>query len=360
MFVDQVTIHVRSGHGGAGCVSFRREKYVPKGGPDGGDGGRGGDVVLVADAGLSTLAELRYRKRYDADNGSPGQGARKTGRSGEPLEVRVPAGTVVWDAEAGEVLRDLTADGERWVAAHGGKGGLGNQHFATPTRQAPRHAQPGLPGLERTLRLELKLLADVALVGFPNAGKSTLIARVSAARPKVADYPFTTLVPNLGVVTWGDYRSFVVADIPGLIEGAHLGRGLGDRFLRHVERSRYLCLLADVTGLAEPPPDVALPALRTELSAYDARLAARDWCVAATKMDAADPEAVAAAKAFADQAGVPFWEVSAATGQGIEALVYHLGRTVETLKAAEPAPVADGTDLEQEDARYKEIWGEEA
>ncbi len=363
MFVDQVTIHVQSGHGGAGCVSFRREKYVPRGGPDGGDGGRGGDVVLVADAGLSTLAELRYRKRYAAKNGAPGQGSGKTGRSGETLEVRVPAGTVVWDADAGEVLRDLTRNGERWVVVRGGRGGLGNRHFATPTRQAPRHAQPGLPGRALTLRLELKLLADVALVGFPNAGKSTLISRISAARPRVADYPFTTLVPNLGVVTWGDFRSFVVADIPGLIEGAHLGRGLGDRFLRHTERSRYLCLLADTTAVAEPSPDVALPALRTELAAYDARLAARDWCVAATKRDAADPEAVAAAKAFAGDAGVPFFEVSAATGEGIEALVYHLGRTVDALKAAEPEPVAeeaDGADQEEEDARYREIWGEEA
>jgi GTPase len=363
MFVDQVTIHVQSGHGGAGCVSFRREKFVPRGGPDGGDGGRGGDVVLVADAGLSTLAELRYRKTYAAADGAPGQGAGKSGRSAETLEVRVPAGTVVWDADSGSVLHDLTRDGERWVAARGGKGGLGNRHFATPTRQAPRHAQPGLDGETRTLRLELKLLADVALVGFPNAGKSTLIARISAARPKVADYPFTTLVPNLGVVTWGDFRSFVVADIPGLIEGAHLGRGLGDRFLRHVERSRYLCLLADVTGLAEPPPDIALPALRRELSAYDARLAAREWCVAATKMDAADPDAVAAARAFAADAGVPFFEVSAATGQGIDALVYHLGRTVDALKAAaplEPAePAADEADP-SETARYREIWGEEA
>jgi len=362
MFVDQVTIQVQSGHGGAGCVSFRREKYVPKGGPDGGDGGRGGDVVLVADAGLSTLAELRYRKHYDADNGTPGQGAGKSGRSGQVLEVRVPAGTVVWDAESGEVLRDLTRDGERWVAAHGGRGGLGNRHFATPTRQAPRHAQPGLPGQARTLRLELKLLADVALVGFPNAGKSTLIARISAARPKVADYPFTTLVPNLGVVTWGDFRSFVVADIPGLIEGAHLGRGLGDRFLRHTERSRYLCLLADVTAVAEPPPDVALPALRRELMAYDERLAAREWCVTATKMDAADPDARAAAEAFAKEQGVPFFEVSAATGQGIEALVYHLGRTVDALKAAAPESAessADEADPEKDD-RYREIWGEEA
>jgi len=363
MFVDQVIIEVQSGHGGPGCVSFRREKFVPRGGPDGGDGGRGGDVVLVADAGLSTLAELRYRKTYAAADGAGGQGSGKSGRSAETLEVRVPAGTVVWDADAGTVLHDLTRDGEHWVAARGGKGGLGNRHFATPTRQAPRHAQPGLDGEALTLRLELKLLADVALVGFPNAGKSTLIARISAARPKIADYPFTTLVPNLGVVTWGDFRSFVVADIPGLIEGAHLGRGLGHRFLRHVERSRYLCLLADVTGLAEPSPDVALPALRSELAAYDAHLAARDWCVAATKLDAADPDAVAAAKAFASDAGVPFFEVSAATGQGIEALVYHLGRTVDALKAAAPAGPAESAPDEtdpSEAARYREIWGEEA
>jgi GTP-binding protein len=355
MFVDQVTIHVRSGHGGRGCVSFRREKYVPRGGPDGGDGGRGGDVVLTADAGLSTLAELRYRKEYAAANGEHGAGARKSGRSEPPLEIRVPVGTTVWDEDAGGLLADLDRDGARWVAATGGKGGLGNQHFATATRQAPRYAQPGLPGEARTLRLELKLLADVGLVGFPNAGKSTLISRISAAHPKVADYPFTTLVPNLGVVTWGGFESFVVADIPGLIEGAHQGKGLGDRFLRHVERTRYLVLMADVTGMADPPPDKALSVLREELAAYGHHLAQRPFCVAATKTDAADPDALAAARAWAEAAHVPFWPVSAVTGDGIDPLVFHLGETVKRLKAETPAPDISEAGAEAE----ADIWGDD-
>jgi len=356
MFVDQVVIYVESGHGGRGCVSFRREKYVPRGGPDGGDGGRGGDVVLVADDGLSTLAELRYRKRYVASAGAHGAGARKSGRSEPALEVRVPAGTLVRDNETGEPVADLTRDGERLVVAHGGKGGLGNQHFATPTRQAPRYAQPGLPGESRWLRLELKLLADVGLVGFPNAGKSTLISRVSSARPKVADYPFTTLVPNLGVVTWDGFRSFVVADIPGLIEGAHAGKGLGDRFLRHVERTRYLVLLADATALAAPRPAEALDVLRRELAAYDSGLARRPYCVAATKTDAVDPQALEEARRWAADQGVPFWAVSSVSGDGIRDLVYHLGGTVERLKAEAPppapAPAAAGTE--------DDVWGEEA
>jgi len=360
MFIDQVVIHVQSGDGGRGCVSFRREKFVPKGGPNGGDGGRGGDVVLVARAGLSTLAEHRYRKRYEAGDGAHGEGSDKTGRSADPLVVPVPTGTQVWDHESGTLLCDLTVNGQVFVAARGGKGGLGNRHFTSPTRQAPRHAQPGLPGESRTLRLELKLLADVGLVGLPNAGKSTLIGRICAARPKVAAYPFTTLVPHLGVVPWGDYRSFVVADIPGLIEGAHQGKGLGDRFLRHVERTRYLCLLADVGAGADMPPTEALAVLRGELSAYAADLSARPWCVAATKIDVADPDALDAARAWAKAQGVPLFEISAATGHGIEALVYHLGGTVDKLKGAQPragagAPADTAADMD----KYREIWGEE-
>jgi GTP-binding protein len=368
MFVDQVTIFVQSGDGGRGCVSFRREKYVPRGGPDGGDGGRGGDVVLVAERGLSTLAELRYRKRYVAAKGADGAGARKTGHSEPPLEVRVPAGTAVWDQDTGEQIADLTQDGQRLVVAQGGKGGLGNQHFATPTRQAPRYAQPGLPGESRWLRLELKLLADVGLVGFPNAGKSTLISRVSSAHPKVADYPFTTLIPHLGVVNWGDYRAFVLADIPGLIEGAHAGKGLGDRFLRHVERTRYLVLMADVTALAEPVPPEALTVLRRELAAHQPDLSGRPFCVAATKLDAADPDALAAARAWADAHGVPCFPISAVSGEGVDALVHHLGETVDRLRAQEQAQARaeararapeEAEEARQAAARYREIWGED-
>ncbi|MFQ5508075.1 MAG: GTPase ObgE [Leptospirillia bacterium] len=337
MFVDQVTIFVQSGHGGKGCVSFRRERFIPKGGPDGGDGGRGGDVVLVATQGPTTLAEFRYRKRYIAKNGGDGSGKQCSGKASDNLEVKVPVGTSIWNDETGELLADLVEDGQRFVAATGGKGGLGNQHFASSTRQAPRYAQPGLPGEELWLRMELKLLADVGLVGLPNAGKSTLISRMSAARPKVADYPFTTLVPNLGVVTWGDYHSFVMADIPGLIEGAHDGKGLGHTFLRHVERTRYLLFMVDVTGMTEMAPAQTLDVLSRELAAYDANLAKRPFAVVATKMDAADPEALADAEDWAKQRGLPLWRISAVTGDGIDALTHHLGEQVERLKLEAPA-----------------------
>ncbi|MDH4229071.1 MAG: GTPase ObgE [Nitrospirota bacterium] len=351
LFIDHVRVFVSSGDGGKGCVAFHREKYVPKGGPDGGDGGRGGDVILVADRTLSTLAELRYRKRYEASNGAPGSGNQKTGRDGATLRVRVPAGTVVKDEESGEILADLVRDGQEFLAARGGKGGLGNQHFATPSRQVPRYAQPGLPGESLWLTMELKLLADVGLVGFPNAGKSTLIARISAARPKIADYPFTTLTPNLGVVTWDDYQSFVVADIPGLIEGAHDGKGLGTRFLRHIERTRYLLMMADCTAMADPEPQQALDILRRELLAYDAHLATRPFCVAATKADAADDERLEAVHAWAKQAGAPCFTISAVSGAGITELVRHLGDTVGRMKAQEPEPeVTEAPDPVWDDA----------
>ncbi|MDH5525864.1 MAG: GTPase ObgE [Nitrospirota bacterium] len=342
MFIDQTRLFVRSGDGGKGCVSFRREKYIPQGGPDGGDGGKGGDVVFVVDNGLSTLAEQRYRKRYEAPNGQGGSGARKTGRDGETLLVPVPPGTVVKDDENGEILADLVTPGQRFVIARGGMGGLGNQHFATSTRQTPRYAQPGLPGESLWVTLELKLLADVGLVGFPNAGKSTLIGRISRARPKVADYPFTTLTPNLGVVSGDEYRTFVVADIPGLIEGAHDGKGLGTRFLRHIERTRYLLMMADATGMADPSPAQALDTLRQELSAYDAHLAERPYCVAATKADAAEGAALAEIQDWAKEKGVPFFIISAVTGDGIDDLVRHLGDTVFALREQEEeAPVPE-------------------
>ncbi|MBI5137774.1 MAG: GTPase ObgE [Nitrospirae bacterium] len=355
MFVDQVKIHVQSGNGGAGCVSFRREKYVPRGGPNGGDGGRGGDVLFVAEAGPTTLAEFRYRRRYAAENGVSGGATQCSGADGASLVVKVPVGTLIVDDETGEILSDLTHDNQTWVAAHGGKGGLGNQHFATSTRQTPRYAQPGLPGESRELRLELKLLADVGLVGLPNAGKSTLISRVSGARPKVAAYPFTTLVPNLGVVEWGDFRSFVMADIPGLIEGAHLGRGLGTQFLRHVERTRCLLFMVDVTGMTEEAPAQALDILWNEIASHDMGLTERPYLVAATKIDAADPDALEAARAWAAARGVPFFAISSVAGDGLDALVSSLGELVSRHK-----PVHDESDAEAaENASYRQIWGEE-
>jgi len=359
MFVDHVKISVQSGNGGAGCVSFRREKFIPKGGPDGGDGGHGGHVTLVAESGLSTLSELRYKKHYNADNGARGGGGQCTGRSGDELLVRVPVGTVVHDAESGAILADLTEEGQRWVSARGGKGGLGNQHFATSRRQTPRYAQPGMPGEGRELALELRLLADVGLVGLPNAGKSTLISVISAARPKVADYPFTTLIPNLGVVNWGNFDAFVMADIPGLITGASQGKGLGDQFLRHVERTRILLFMADVTGLTEETPDQALDTLREELKAYDPALMERPFAVAATKMDAADPDALALARDWAESHGVRFFEISAVAGTGIDPLVTFLGQAVHDAKARQPHGPGTTPVAPAETERYRQIWGEE-
>jgi len=265
MFLDEAFIQVKGGDGGHGCVSFRREKYVPRGGPDGGDGGRGGDVSLVADPAVDTLYEFTFHHRIAASNGRHGSGANKTGASGEPVEVRVPVGTLVYDADTGLLLRDLDQPGARIIVAAGGKGGRGNRHFATATDRAPRQAERGEPGQERKLRLELKLLADVGLVGLPNAGKSTLISRVSNARPKVANYPFTTRYPCLGIADVGGYRRLVIADIPGLIEGAHQGHGLGTEFLRHIERTRVLLLILDAAGVDGTPPLQAYRTLRTEL-----------------------------------------------------------------------------------------------
>ncbi len=361
MFVDHVKIFIQSGDGGHGCVGFRREKFIPKGGPDGGDGGRGGDVYITAEAGPTTLSELRYKRRYVAKNGAPGEGNQRTGVSADPVTVRVPVGTLIIDDETGEVLADLVKDGQTWLAAKGGKGGLGNQHFASATRQAPRYAQPGLPGSSRELRLELKLLADVGLVGLPNAGKSTLISRISGAKPKVAAYPFTTLIPNLGVVEWGDYKSFVMADIPGLIAGAHQGKGLGTQFLRHVERTRYLLFMVDVTGMTEERPGEALDILWSELANHDIGLTRRPYCVAATKLDSADPESLAEAHAWAEERGVPVFEISAVAGQGLDPLVKHLGEMVERAVADEgkytPDPTDDQTRADAD--RYAEIWGDE-
>jgi GTPase len=282
MFIDQVTIRVHGGTGGSGAEAFRRESGVPRGGPSGGDGGDGGDVILVVDEQLSTLLDFRYHAEYRAERGQHGEGSNRTGRRGASRELRVPPGTVVRDSDSGELLGELLEPGERLVVARGGRGGRGNARFATATRQAPRHWEPGAEGESRTVELTLKLIADVGLVGEPNAGKSTFLSAVSAARPKVADYPFTTLTPNLGVVQRSDFRSFVVADIPGIIEGAHEGKGLGHQFLRHIERTRTLALMVPVD---DPAPGERYEQLRTELARYSPELAARPHCLVLTKAD---------------------------------------------------------------------------
>lgn len=282
MFVDRVDIQVKAGNGGDGIVSFRREAFIPKGGPDGGDGGRGGSVIFRVDPQLSTLLDFRYRHEISAESGRPGQGAKKSGRFGRDEIVRVPPGTVVVDAESGRQIGDLTEPGEEFVVAKGGRGGKGNVHFATPTVRAPRKSTPGKPGQERTVRLELKLLADVGLVGLPNAGKSTLLSVVSAARPEIADYPFTTLTPHLGIVSAGEMNSFVMADIPGLIEGAAEGKGLGHQFLRHIERTKVLCVLIDTL---EKKPEEVLETLLAELDEYNPELLERPRLIVRSKID---------------------------------------------------------------------------
>ncbi len=327
MFVDEVDIHVAAGHGGSGALSFRREKFVPRGGPDGGNGARGGSVYLVADPHRNTLVHFRFTPEFEAQRGGHGEGALRSGREGKDLDIKVPVGTLVFvhDPEvpgSAEEFADLTAPGQRVLIAKGGRGGLGNAHFATSTNRAPRKHQPGEPGEERHLRLQLKLLADVGLVGFPNAGKSTFIARVSAARPKIADYPFTTLTPNLGVVTMSDERSFVVADVPGLIEGAHEGHGLGHQFLRHIERTKVLIHLVDVSGASGRDPVEDFDTIRQELKLYNPALLDKPHLVVANKIDALDdPSRPASLAARASALDLPFFRISAVTGEGVNALL---------------------------------------
>ncbi|MGA1995509.1 MAG: GTPase ObgE [Bryobacteraceae bacterium] len=321
LFLDQARILVKAGDGGNGCMAFRREKYVPRGGPSGGDGGRGGDVTLVASNHHNTLLQFSYNPEHKAERGRHGEGSDRTGADGQSIEVEVPAGTVVYDEETGERLVDLGEPGQRYLAARGGRGGRGNARFATATHQAPTEHEPGHPGGERRLRLELKLLADVGLVGFPNAGKSTLISRISAARPKIADYPFTTLEPNLGVVKLDDFRSFVVADIPGLIEGAHLGHGLGTQFLRHIERTRVLAHLVDVSEESGRDPVSDFHVILAELDSFSPELLKKPMLLVATKIDVAqDAGRVAALRELAALRGLPFFEISSVTGQGLEGL----------------------------------------
>jgi len=328
LLVDEVNITVKAGDGGNGCLAFRREKYVPRGGPSGGDGGRGGDVTMVATIHRNTLLHFRFNPEYTGERGRHGEGSNRTGHDGKSLTVQVPVGTTVIDAETGETLFDFTEDGQSWIAARGGRGGRGNQHFATPTHQAPTEHEPGRPGEFRKLHLRLKLLADVGLVGYPNAGKSTLISRISAAKPKIADYPFTTLEPNLGVVQLPDHRSFVVADIPGIIEGAHEGRGLGIQFLKHIERTKVLAHLIDMSETGRDPIH-DFETLMAELASFDEGLAKRPMLVVASKMDVAhDPDGLSALRNLAAKHKMPFFEISSVTGKGIDALKFALAERV--------------------------------
>jgi GTP-binding protein len=351
VFIDEVKIHVKAGDGGAGCMSFRREAHVPKGGPDGGDGGRGGNVVLEADPAVSSLIDYRFKHHFKAERGTHGKGQIRHGAGGDDLVLRVPLGTICRDAETGTVMGDLTHAGQRLVVARGGHGGRGNIHFVTPTRRAPAFAELGEPSEERWIELEMKLLADAALVGMPSVGKSSLIARMSAARPKIADYPFTTLVPNLGVVKAGQ-RSFVVADIPGLIEGAHEGKGLGHAFLRHIERTALIIHVIDLTGSYEqrdPLEDYDI--INAELALHAEDLAERPRVVVGNKADVAGTEeASARVRARAEADGAPYFEVSAVTGAGLDSMVRAVAERVFELRSA----------AVHEGAVYARVWQHEA
>jgi GTPase len=329
-FIDYVKIFVKSGDGGKGAVSFRREKYVPRGGPDGGDGGKGGDVIIEASGQLNTLLDFKYKREFIAKNGHNGMGQKMHGKNAGDLVILVPRGTVIKDAVSGEILADLVNDGECYIAVKGGRGGLGNSHFATPTKQAPTYAQPGEKGNENWLLLELKLLADVGLIGFPNAGKSTLISVISSAKPKIADYPFTTLVPNLGVVKLSESKTCVVADIPGLIEGAHRGAGLGITFLRHIERTRIFLHLVDVSGMSDDDPVSRYLKIRKELGAYSADLLQKQEAVVATKTDSiTDPEQLDLLEKYCNDHNIPIIKISSVTGQGIKPLLHYLAGALE-------------------------------
>ncbi|PID57822.1 GTPase ObgE [candidate division KSB3 bacterium] len=327
MFIDEIEIRVKAGDGGNGCLSFHREKFVPQGGPDGGDGGRGGHVIFEVDPQLSTLVDLRYKRRYKAERGAHGKGSNKHGKNADDLIVRIPPGTIVKLRESGELLADLSTPYEQFLAAKGGDGGRGNARFKSATNQAPRRTEPGWPGEERVLQLELKLLADVGIIGLPNVGKSTLISRISAARPKIANYPFTTLVPNLGVVRVSDYRSFVVVDIPGLIEGASVGTGLGFQFLRHIERTRMFVHLIDISSDTERDPIDDFVTITTELEQYDPDLCRRPQIVVANKLDALrDDKRLQQLKHFCEQEEMPCYAISAVSGKGVGPVIQHISK----------------------------------
>ncbi len=336
MFFDKAKIYVKGGDGGNGCVAMRREKYVPEGGPWGGDGGRGGDIIFRADEGLRTLVDFRYKRHYKADRGRHGEGKNMYGASGEDMVVRVPAGTLIRDDDTGEIIADLVKNGQEVVVARGGRGGRGNAHFATHNNKAPKMAEKGEPGQERWLNMELKLLADVGLVGFPNAGKSTLISQVSAAKPKIANYPFTTITPNLGVVRVDEGRSFVMADIPGLIEGAHAGTGLGHDFLRHVERTRLLIHVIDTAGSEGRDPVDDFQVMKRELSLYNPVLGGMPQVIAANKMDLDDSGKNLSRLRESYGSDYEIFPVSAATGEGLDKLIYRVAELVEKIPIKEP------------------------
>jgi GTP-binding protein len=337
MFIDEAKIRVKAGDGGNGCMAFRREKFVPRGGPSGGDGGRGGDVIMEASQRHNTLIHFRYNPEHKAQRGEHGMGSNCTGLDGESIVLQVPVGTALYDQQTGELVHDFQEPDERLIVAKGGRGGRGNQHFATSTHQAPREHELGRPGEERAYRLELKLLADVGLVGYPNAGKSTLIARISAAKPKIADYPFTTLEPNLGVVSVGeepDLQSFVVADVPGLIEGAHLGHGLGVQFLRHIERTSLLLHLVDVSDASgRPDPVEDFKVINNELKSFGNGLDEKPMIVVATKIDAVNPEKLKKLSAHAKRRKLAFYAISAVTGAGIEELKWAVAKRLRPVKS---------------------------
>jgi GTPase len=344
MFIDEAKIRVKAGDGGNGCMAFRREKFVPRGGPSGGDGGHGGDVIMESTQRHNTLMYFRYNPEHKAERGEHGMGSNCTGREGHDVVLKVPVGTELYDAETGELVHDFSHPDERIVIAKGGRGGRGNQHFATSTHQAPREHELGRPGEERAYRLELKVLADVGLVGFPNVGKSTLISRISAAKPKIADYPFTTLEPNLGVVSIGEApheESYVVADIPGLIEGAHLGAGLGVQFLRHIERTRLLVHLVDVSDASgRPDPVEDFKVIMGELRSFGHGLDEKPMIVVASKADVAHPDKLKKLQAMAKRKKLPFYEISAVTGAGIDKLKYAIGKRVDELRKESAAEEA--------------------
>lgn len=355
MFVDIAKISIKAGDGGNGAVSFHREKYVASGGPDGGDGGKGGDVVFVADTNLSTLADFRYKRKYAAQNGNPGMSGRKNGRKAEDLIIRVPTGTLIKDAETGRIIADISGK-EPVVIAKGGKGGWGNSHFATPTRQTPRFARPGVPGEEFDLQLELKLLADVGLVGFPNVGKSTLLSVVSEAKPEIADYHFTTITPKLGVVSAVEGRSFVMADIPGLIEGAWEGTGLGHQFLRHVERCRMLVHVVDVAGSEGRDPKEDFRIINEELMKFNSELASRPMVVAGNKADLATDEQIEEFRAFVEAEGFEFFPIMAAIRYDVDPLLQKITEMLSklppvTVYEPEPAPQVDVEELNSKEVK---------
>ena len=346
MFVDEAKIRIASGGGGNGCMAFRREKFVPRGGPSGGDGGRGGDVIMEASEKHNTLVHFRFNPEYKAQRGRHGEGSNRTGAEGEDVILKVPVGTIVYDEDTGELVHDFRSPDDRIVVAKGGRGGRGNARFATSTHQAPREHEEGKPAIERHLRLELKLLADIGLVGYPNAGKSTLISRISAARPKIADYPFTTLQPNLGVVAVGempDIVSFVVADIPGLIEGASEGAGLGTRFLRHIERTRLLVHLVDVSDSSgRPDPVKDFEVIMGELANFGAGLDQKPMILVPTKIDAVNKDKVAKLKKYAKKHKLDIFPISAVTGEGIEELKWAMAGRVQAMRESQPH---DGTEI---------------